>query len=322
MAKVALAEALRDSLEVAHWGGLRIENNGNSNDGRIRDVVTPETEDRAQRGDFEGDQESLVEEEVPPSHESPRIVDPSTGETDETTRHGHHDCHFGGTVVYEPEHNAVDSVGQEGASRSTLVQSTTDGNEQRRTDGTTNCQQLDLTVTKTPVEVIFVILRVSQPMFFSLQCSSHLPSECHRDGYVLATYRDDPLPKILGLRIDLDLLGPLLAKSIKDTHVGSSDCVKMEIQQTPNVSRDTRAGARHFIHPIFSRVGTASPSPLVQPMSTTRLKALAWVRWTHWRIQPSRVGNKCLGWEILDLALWPSPPVSGLQFASSPKPSK
>lgn len=161
VAKVALAEALWDNFEVEDGGGLRIENNGNSDDGRIWDVVTPETEDRAKSGDFEGDQESLVEEEVPASHESPRIVDPSTGETNETTRHWHHDCHFGGTVVYEPEHNAVDSVGQEYASRSTLVQSTTDGNEQRRTDGTTNCQQLDLTVTKTSVEVIFVILAVS-----------------------------------------------------------------------------------------------------------------------------------------------------------------
>ncbi len=144
-----------------HWEGLRIEHDGNSDDGLVWDIVTPETKDRAQSGDFEGDQEGLVEIEVPASHKAPRIVDPGTSETNETTRYRHHDCHFGGTVVYEREHTAIDTVGQKCASRSTLVQSTTDGNEQRRADGTTNCQQLDLTVTKTSVEVIFIILAVS-----------------------------------------------------------------------------------------------------------------------------------------------------------------
>ena len=114
---------------MTRWRGLRIEYDGNSDDGRVWDVVTPETKDCAQGGDFEGDEKSFVEEEVPASHESPRIVDPGASETNETTRYRHHDCHFGGTVVYKRKHAAVYGIGEEDTGRSSLVQGSADRNE-------------------------------------------------------------------------------------------------------------------------------------------------------------------------------------------------
>jgi hypothetical protein len=102
-------------------------------------------------------QKSLVEEEVPASHETKGIVDPLSGQTDESTGHGHQDCHLGDTVVDQTQHAGVDGVGDEQAARATLVQSTTDGNEQRGTDGTTNGQELNLSVSKTTLEVVLVL---------------------------------------------------------------------------------------------------------------------------------------------------------------------
>ena len=50
----------------------------------------------------------------------------------------------------------------------------------------------------------------------------HAQAVCRRSvaelGRVQQTYRDNTLSEILSLRIDLDLLGLLLAKSIEDAH--------------------------------------------------------------------------------------------------------
>lgn len=84
---------------IVAWGDSRIENDGDHDDSCVWDIVSPETEDFTQGGDFEGDQEGFVEEEVPSGHESKGIVDPFTSKTNETTRDGHHGCHFSYAVI-------------------------------------------------------------------------------------------------------------------------------------------------------------------------------------------------------------------------------
>lgn len=97
--EVALGCCCSGGVEVVAWGDSRIENDGDHDDSCVWDIVSPETEDFTQGGNFEGDQEGFVEEEVPSGHESKGIVDPFTGKTNETTRDGHHGCHFSYAVI-------------------------------------------------------------------------------------------------------------------------------------------------------------------------------------------------------------------------------
>lgn len=43
--------------------------------GPTRDVLTPETKDQCESSDFEGDQKSFIDEEVPACHEAKGIID-------------------------------------------------------------------------------------------------------------------------------------------------------------------------------------------------------------------------------------------------------
>lgn len=74
----------------------------------------------------------------------------------ETTGDGHQDCHFRNAIVDKTEHAAIDGVRQEQASRTSIVKSTTDAHEERRPNGASNCQELDLSIAQSSLKIVLV----------------------------------------------------------------------------------------------------------------------------------------------------------------------
>jgi len=66
-----------------------------------RDIISPKRQHKVQSDDFEWDQDRLVEEEVPASHESEGVVYPVASMTDETCADRHVCSHFSHAVVDE-----------------------------------------------------------------------------------------------------------------------------------------------------------------------------------------------------------------------------
>ncbi|KAI6754065.1 hypothetical protein HG530_013241 [Fusarium avenaceum] len=107
--------------------------------------------------DFEGDQESLVEEEVPSDHETQSIVDPVASETDETTRDRHISVHLSDRVVGETEDHGVESSADEKTTGATLGETGADTDEETSTNGTSHSKKLNLTVVETAMKTIGVV---------------------------------------------------------------------------------------------------------------------------------------------------------------------
>jgi hypothetical protein len=80
-----------------------------------------------------------------------------TSQTNEATRYRICRRHLGDTVVYQTQEASIDGVGQEQTGRATLVQATTDTDEERSSDGTANGHELDLSVSETAVKVVGVL---------------------------------------------------------------------------------------------------------------------------------------------------------------------
>ena len=94
--------------EVA-WGkgAVRIEHNAGCTDSRDRNIVSPEAEDEVDGGDFEGDEQGFVDEEVPADHEAKSIINPMASKTDKATRDRHISVHLSDRVVGETEDHGV-----------------------------------------------------------------------------------------------------------------------------------------------------------------------------------------------------------------------
>ena len=91
------------------------------------------------------------------SHETKRIVDKVARKTNETT--GYRVCggHFGDTVVHQTKEAGVDRIGEEQAAWATLVETAADTDEECSSNGAANGHELNLSVSKTAVEVIIVL---------------------------------------------------------------------------------------------------------------------------------------------------------------------
>ena len=94
------------------------------------------------------------------------VVDKVAGKTNEAT--GYRVCrrHLGDTVVDQTQEASVDGVGQEQTSRTTLVETAADTDEQCSTNGAANGHELDLSVSETTVEVIGVLDNLAFIMAF------------------------------------------------------------------------------------------------------------------------------------------------------------
>lgn len=62
---------------------LRINHEDNSNGCTGRDSISPEFQDDIASDDFERDQSGLKDEKVPAGSKTERLIDPSTGESNE-----------------------------------------------------------------------------------------------------------------------------------------------------------------------------------------------------------------------------------------------
>lgn len=153
-----------------------IAHDAGSDDRSSRNIVSPKAQHGDQGGDLEGNQKSLVEEEVPSGHETvssvshavgvhqhhrfflpESIVDPFTSKTNEATRDGHEDRHFSDAVVDQTKHAGVERVGNEQTAGPTMVKTSTDRDEEGGTDRSTNGQQLNLSVAQAALEVVLVL---------------------------------------------------------------------------------------------------------------------------------------------------------------------
>ena len=67
------------------------------------------------------------------------------------------DGHLRDAVVYQSQHASVDSICDEQAARSTLVQATANGDKQRSANATTDGNELNLTVVQAALEVVGIL---------------------------------------------------------------------------------------------------------------------------------------------------------------------
>ena len=74
---------------------------------------------------------------TPADHKTQSLVDPFTRHANEATSDGHVRGHFSLAVVDQTEHAGVDGVREEKRTRAALDQTTGDGDERCRSDGTT-----------------------------------------------------------------------------------------------------------------------------------------------------------------------------------------
>lgn len=85
------------------------------------------------------------------------VVDEVTSKTNEATRDRVCRRHLGNAVVDQTQEAGVDGVGQEQTSRTTLVETATDTDEESSSNGAANGHELDLSVSEAAVEVIGVL---------------------------------------------------------------------------------------------------------------------------------------------------------------------
>lgn len=139
-------------------GGIsRVEHNTDGTDCRRGDRIGPERQHQVESDDFEGDQESFVEEEVPAGHEAKGVVDPFTGHTNETSRNRVKGCHFSHAVVHEAEETAVGSVGNEQTAGTTTGKTAADTDEEGSADGATDGDELDLTIAQATLKLVGIV---------------------------------------------------------------------------------------------------------------------------------------------------------------------
>ena len=138
--------------------GLPIENNHGYGYGPDGYVVSPEAEDSVQGSDFKGDQQCLVQEEIPASGKTKSLVDPVTCQTDEAAADGHVNGHFGDGVVHAAHDARVQGVGEQQRERTGLVEGAADADEESGTDGASNGNKLDLAVAQMALQIIRVVV--------------------------------------------------------------------------------------------------------------------------------------------------------------------
>jgi len=85
------------------------------------------------------------------------VVDKVTSKTNEASRDRICCRHLSDTVVDQTKEASVDGVGKEQATRTALVETTADTDEEGSSNGAANGHELDLSVSKTTVEVIGVL---------------------------------------------------------------------------------------------------------------------------------------------------------------------
>jgi len=98
---------------------------------------------------------------VVPSHEPKSIINKVSSKTDEAT--GNRICsrHLSNTVVHQTQEAGINRVGEEQAAGPALVETTADTDEEGGSNGAANGHELDLTVSKSSVEVVVVLDNVA-----------------------------------------------------------------------------------------------------------------------------------------------------------------
>ena len=91
------------------------------------------------------------------SHETKCIVDKVTRKTNEATGYRVCGCHLSDAVVHQTQEASVDRISEEQAGWATLVETATDTDEESGSNGAANGHELNLSVSKTAVEVISVL---------------------------------------------------------------------------------------------------------------------------------------------------------------------
>ncbi|KAI6776797.1 hypothetical protein HG530_000742 [Fusarium avenaceum] len=124
---------------------------------RFCNLGAPIGKDKIDRSNFEWNEETFVEEEVPSGHKTKSIVAPVTSKTDEATRNGHIGAHLCDTIVHTCEDTGVDCIGEKQTERTTFGKTTTDTHEKRCTDRATNGDELDLSVVEKTMQAIGII---------------------------------------------------------------------------------------------------------------------------------------------------------------------
>jgi hypothetical protein len=136
---------------------LPVEDNDSGTDSGYRNVIAPELQHKIECCNLKRNKQGLVEEEVPASHKAERVIDPVASHSDKSSRYWHEAGHFGHSVVYQCDDNAVSRVGDKHAQRPTVEQRTTNTHEQCSSDRTTNSDELDLTISKMALQVVRVV---------------------------------------------------------------------------------------------------------------------------------------------------------------------
>lgn len=77
--------------------------------------------------------------------------------SDKTSADRHVSSHLSHSVIHECNHAGVSRIREQETKRAALIEGTSDTNEQRCTNGSTNSNELDLTISKMALEIIGVI---------------------------------------------------------------------------------------------------------------------------------------------------------------------
>ena len=91
------------------------------------------------------------------SHETKGVVDKVSCKTNKAAGDRVRRCHLGDTVVHQTKEAGIDSVREEQAAWTALVETAADTDEESSSNGTTNGHELNLSVSKPSVEVIIVL---------------------------------------------------------------------------------------------------------------------------------------------------------------------
>lgn len=152
-----------------------IKRNDSSTYGGSRDIISPVLQDNVERSDFERDQQGLVKEKIPACHKSKGLVYPLASlfhisqnrsnpvgvecnhHSDEPSTNGHVASHLSHGIIHERNHARITTISQQNTKRTALVKGTADTDEECRTDGPADGNQLDLSVSKMALEIIGVV---------------------------------------------------------------------------------------------------------------------------------------------------------------------
>lgn len=106
---------------------------------------------------FHTDQKTCLVLTVVARHETKSIINKVSSKTDETTRDRVRGRHLCNTVVHQTQEASIDGIREEQTARAALVETTADADEKSSSNGAANGHELDLTISKTPVEVVVVL---------------------------------------------------------------------------------------------------------------------------------------------------------------------